>query len=126
MTNWKTAVIGVTPNENRYAFKAVTKLTDYGYPLVALGFRGGIVAGNDIILDWPKSISNLKVVTLYIGKQRQQDFYTYIIDLKPKKVIFNPGTENEDFYALLDKNGIEYEEACTLVLLSTGMYSENV
>ena len=95
---WKTAVIGVTPNENRYAFKAVTKLTAHKYPLVALGFRSGNVAGHDIVLDWPETIEDLKVVTLYIGPARQPDFYDYILGLQPKKVIFNPGTENEEFY----------------------------
>ena len=127
MTNtWKTAVIGVTPNANRYAFIAVTKLTEHDYPVVALGFRKGVVAGNDIILDWPKSIENLKVISMYIGVPRQPEFYEYLISLNPKKVIFNPGTENEAFYTKLNNAGIAYEEACTLVLLSTGVYSDGI
>ena len=126
MTDWNTAVIGVTPNQNRYAFKAVTELTAHKYPVTALGFRKGSVAGNDIILDWPNHIENLKVVSMYIGPARQPDFYDYIINLHPNKVIFNPGTENDEFYQLLKNNGIEYEEACTLVLLSTGVYSEGL
>lgn len=126
MTNWNTAIIGVTPNPNRYAFKAVTELTEHQYPVTPLGFRAGEVAGHPIILDWPKKIDNLKVVSLYIGPARQPDFYDYIINLHPTKVIFNPGTENEELYKLLSKNGIQYEEACTLVLLSTGVYSEGL
>jgi predicted CoA-binding protein len=124
--SWKTAVIGVTPNSNRYAFKAVTMLTEHKYPVVALGFRNGSVAGNEIILNWPQSIDNLKVITLYIGAPRQPEFYDYLISLNPKKIIFNPGTENEEFYSKLTNVGIEYEEACTLVLLSTGVYSNGI
>ena len=123
---WKTAVIGVTPNSNRYAYKAVTMLTEHNYPVVALGFRNGTVAGNDIILNWPQIIEDLKVITLYIGAPRQPEFYDYLISLNPKKVIFNPGTENEEFYTKLTNVGIEYEEACTLVLLSTGVYSNGI
>ena len=126
MVDWNTAVIGVTPNANRYAFKAVTELTSHQYPVTALGFRNGTVAGNDILLDWPKHIENLKVISMYIGSARQPDFYDYIINLHPTKVIFNPGTENEELYQLLTRNGIQYEEACTLVLLSTGMYSDGL
>tara|TARA_R110002050_G_scaffold109799_1_gene221381 strand:- start:112207 stop:112590 length:384 start_codon:yes stop_codon:yes gene_type:complete len=124
--DWKTAVIGATPNENRYAFKAVTKLTEHEYPVIALGFRDGEIAGNTIIKRWPSSISNIKVVSLYVGPARQPEFYNYIIGLHPKKVIFNPGTENKDFYQKLTENGIEFEEACTLVLLATGMYQDGL
>jgi predicted CoA-binding protein len=126
IANWKTAVIGVTPNENRYAFKAVTKLTENEFPVVALGFRSGEVAGHSILMDWPKTIEGLKVVTMYIGPARQPDFYDYIIGLNPKKVIFNPGTENEEFYKKLEQHGIEFEEACTLVLLSTNSYADGI
>lgn len=124
--SWMTAVIGVTPNQNRYAFKAVTKLCEHKYPVTALGFRTGDVACDSIITDWPKTIENLKVVSMYIGPARQPEFYDYIIELNPKKIIFNPGTENHEFYKMLDSVGIEYEEACTLVLLSTGAYSDGI
>ena len=126
MVNWKTAVIGVTPNTDRYAFKAVTKLTDHNFPVVALGFRNGEVAGNQIIKNWPTEIADLKVISMYIGPARQPDFYDYLINLNPKKIIFNPGTENEAFYQKLNTAGIEYEEACTLVLLSTGTYADGI
>lgn len=126
MVNWKTAVVGVTPNENRYAYKAVSKLREHNFPVTSLGFRPGNIAGVEIETIWPKSISNLKVVTMYIGVARQPEFYDYIINLSPKKVIFNPGTENIEFYKKLNAAGIQYEEACTLVLLSTGIYAEGI
>jgi len=126
MGNFMTAVIGVTPNQERYAYKAVTKLCELKFPVTALGFRAGDVACQSIIKDWPKSIANLKVVSMYIGPARQPDFYDYILDLNPQKVIFNPGTENQEFYQKLNSAGIEYEEACTLVLLSTGTYADGL
>ena len=119
---WKTAVIGVTPNPSRYAYQAVSRLHAHQYPLVALGFRSGTIAGQDIVLNWPSTIEGLKIVTLYIGPHRQPEFYDYIIGLKPQKIIFNPGTENPEFYSKLDQADILYEEACTLVLLSTNAF----
>ncbi|MFT4753772.1 MAG: putative CoA-binding protein [Salibacteraceae bacterium] len=122
MIKFNTAVIGATPNTNRYSFKALTMLNQHGFNAIPLGFRKGNITGLSIITDWPKEIENLKVVTMYIGPDRQAAFYDYIIDLKPKTIIFNPGTENPEFYAKLDQSNIQYEEACTLVLLSTGAF----
>lgn len=117
-----TAVIGASPNESRYSNIAIHRLTQQKHKIVALGFRIGKVADNQILTNWPVTIPNLKVVTLYLGPKRQPEFYDYILNLKPETVIFNPGTENKEFYTLLDQSGIKYEEACTLVLLSTGAY----
>ncbi|MGB0805367.1 MAG: CoA-binding protein [Salibacteraceae bacterium] len=125
MKSFNTAVIGASPNQDRYAFKAVKKLTDFGFKAIPLGFRSGEIDGNTILTDWPKKIDNLKVITLYLGPSRQPEFYNYIISLKPKTVIFNPGTENAEFYNKLEQANINFEEACTLVLLSTGAY-ENI
>lgn len=122
MNKFTTAVIGASPNSERYAFKAIAKLTDHDFPVIALGFRPGVISEKPIITDWPNSIENLKVVSLYLGPGRQVEFYDYIIGLHPKTVIFNPGTENVELYKKLTKAGINYEEACTLVLLSTGAY----
>ena len=123
---WITAVLGVTPNPERYAFRAVEKLTEHEFPSVALGFRKGTIAGVPILTEWPKEIDNLRVVSMYIGPARQPEFYDYIMGLHPEKVIFNPGTENEELYQLLNQEGILYEEACTLVLLSTGAFAKIV
>ena len=69
-----------------------------------------------------KSFENINTVTLYLNPKRQEGFYNYIVSLKPKRVLFNPGTENLEFYTILNENNIEYEEVCTLVLLSTNQY----
>lgn len=119
-----TAVIGASPNPARYGNIAVNRLVSHNFPVVALGFRNGEIAGIPIETNWPEEINNLKVVTLYLGPKRQPEFYDYILNLRPETVIFNPGTENAELYSLLDQAGIKYEEACTLVLLSTNEFKD--
>ncbi|MCD8529086.1 MAG: CoA-binding protein [Chitinophagales bacterium] len=117
----KTLVIGASQNPERYSFKAINMLREYGHEVVALSTRAGTV--KDIVFDTEKmAYKNIDTVTLYINPQIQKEYYTYIISLKPRRVIFNPGTENEDFEALLKQNGIESVIACTLVLLRTNQF----
>jgi predicted CoA-binding protein len=119
--NKKTLVLGATTKPERYAFKAVNMLVDKGHSVLALGQNAGEVAGVKI---QTKAIplKNIDTVTLYLNPMRQRDYYNYIVDTKPKRVIFNPGTENPEFYQLLKLNDIKVEVACTLVLLSTNQY----
>jgi predicted CoA-binding protein len=117
----KTLVIGASLKPERYSNMAIRKLVNYKHEVVALGLRKGEVAGIEIdtnILQY----KDIDTVSLYLNPKRQKEFYYYIISLAPKRVIFNPGTENVEFYKLLKKFDIEYEEACTLVLLSTGQF----
>ena len=74
--------------------------------------------------DWydAKAFENIDTVTLYVGPQNQPEYYQYIGDLNPRRVIFNPGTENPEFISQLKASGIYTEIACTLVLLATGHY----
>jgi len=118
----KTAVIGATPRTGKYAYQAVHRLKMHDHPVVPLGVRPGEVDGEPILTDWPEHIEDLDTVTLYVGPARQPKLYEYIIGLNPKRVIFNPGTENQEFYQQLEQAGIDYEEACTLVLLSLNAY----
>lgn len=113
-------VVGASPNESRYSNIATKMLTDYKHTVYPYGIRKGEIAGINIELEWPKKAFD--TVTMYVGPQLQDQYMQPIIDLKPKRVIFNPGTENDAFYAALDQAGIAYEEACTLVLLRTGQY----
>ena len=117
----KTLVLGATTKPDRYAFKAVTMLVDKGHSVLALGLNAGEVAGVKI---QTKAIplKNIDTVTLYLNPTRQRDYYNYIVEAKPKRVIFNPGTENPEFYQLLKLNDIKVEVACTLVLLTTNQY----
>ena len=117
----KTLVLGASTKPDRYAFKAVTMLVDKGNSVLAVGQNAGEVAGVKI---QTKAIplKNIDTVTLYLNPTRQRDYYNYIVEAKPKRVIFNPGTENPEFYQLLKLNDIKVEVACTLVLLTTNQY----
>ena len=119
----KTVVIGATPNQSRYAYLAADMLREYDHEVVPMGIKKGEVAGKEI-LDIRKkpAINGVDTVTLYIGPRHQPEWYDYILSLKPKRIIFNPGTENDEFEQLAEKNGIEALEACTLVLLRSHQY----
>ncbi|MGZ9735349.1 CoA-binding protein [Flavobacterium sp. GNP002] len=121
MKSKKTLVLGATTKPERYAFKAVNMLVEKGHSVLALGQNAGEVAGVKI---QTKAIplKNIDTVTLYLNPTRQRDYYNYIVEAKPKRVIFNPGTENPEFYQLLKLNDIKVEVACTLVLLATNQY----
>ncbi|UPS91747.1 MULTISPECIES: CoA-binding protein [unclassified Bizionia] len=117
----KTLVVGASLKPNRYSNIAINRLVNNQHEVVAFGLRGGTVAGVEIDTEL-KSYSDIDTVTLYLNPQRQVEYYDYIISLNPKRVIFNPGTENPEFYKRLDTANIESEVACTLVLLSTNQY----
>lgn len=117
-----TAIIGASPNESRYSFRAVQMLKSRGHEVLPLGKRQGDIGEEKIVTDWPKLVKDLDTVTLYVGPQHQPPLYDYILDLKPKRIIFNPGTENNELVKLARDKGIETEYACTLVLLSLGSY----
>lgn len=117
----KTLVIGASLKENRYSNIAIHRLKTYAHPVVAIGLREGEVAAVKIETEM-LPFTAIDTVTLYLNLQRQEDYYDYIISLKPERVIFNPGTENPVFYAMLKENTIATEVACTLVLLGTNQY----
>lgn len=117
----KTLVIGASKNPERYSYKAADKLLHHGHEIELLGLKPDEIFGHVIDTE-RKQYKDIDTVTLYIGQQRQPEYYDYIISLRPRRVIFNPGTENDEFIELLQKNGIETEVACTLVLLATEQY----
>lgn len=117
----KTLILGATPDPSRYANLAANRLVRYGHPIVNVGIKTGEVAG--VAIEKPNHIhQDIDTITLYVGPRHQEDLYTYIIDTKPRRIIFNPGTENYRLEKMAEENGIECLEACTLVLLSTGQY----
>ena len=121
-TSKKTLVIGATTNPSRYAYVAINRLRSHGHEVVAVGTSDGLVADVPIIKE-KMPFNNIDTVTLYIRPAVQRESYEdYIVSLKPKRVIFNPGTENPAFENRLIKEGIEPIEACTLVMLSVGNY----
>lgn len=117
----KTLVIGASQNPARYSNIAIKRLVGAGIPTIALGLRKGEVEGVKIETE-PLPFEHIDTITLYLGPPRQSQYYDYIISLNPERVIFNPGTENPEFYEILRKNGIEVEVACTLIMLSTNQY----
>jgi predicted CoA-binding protein len=117
----KTLILGATENPERYAYKAAHKLTENGHPIINVGIKKGDVAGQPIHVD--KAIfSNIDTITLYVGAKNQPEWYDYILQTKPQRLVFNPGTENTELKNLAQKEGIETIEACTLVMLSVGNY----
>lgn len=121
MKNKKTLVLGASENPTRYSNIAINRLTASNHAVVAIGQKEGEVAGVKIQTK-QVPFTNVDTVTLYLNPQRQRDYYNYIISLQPKRVIFNPGTENPELYQLLRANGIGVEVACTLVMLATNQY----
>lgn len=118
----KTLVIGAAPNPERYAYKAAKRLAAHDQEAVLYGLKKGDIDGNVILNEWPAHIPDLHTVTLYIGPDKQPAMYDKILALNPKRIIFNPGTENAEFVKLAKAKGIETDYACTLVLLTTGQY----
>lgn len=117
----KTLVIGASLKPSRYSNIAIKRLVQHGQPTVALGLREGEVEGVKIEKE-KLPFEDIDTVTLYLSPPRQPEYYDYILSLHPERVIFNPGTENPEFYEILQKNNIEVEPACTLVMLSTNQY----
>lgn len=117
----KTLVIGASLKPNRYSNMAINRLKNYDHDTVAIGLREGEVAGVSIHTN-TVNYKGIHTVTLYLNPERQKEYYEYIVSLKPQRVLFNPGTENPEFYAILKENDIDYEIACTLVLLGSNQY----
>lgn len=117
----RTLVLGASLKPSRYSNIAIKKLRDNDIETVAIGVQKGNVG--DVVIETENIFfKNIDTVTLYLNPERQKLYYEYIINLQPRRVIFNPGTENIEFIELLKENEIESEIACTLVLLSTKQY----
>ena len=116
-----TLVIGASVKPNRFSNIAVRNLLQHKIPVFAIGLREDEIYGVLIKKPFPQ-LENIDTVTMYIGVKNQPDYYNYILQLKPRRVIFNPGTENPDFERSLSEQGVEVVEGCTLIMLSDGTY----
>jgi len=121
MEKKKTLVLGASDNPSRYSYLAIRRLRNHGHPVVAIGRKQTVVEDVPVIKT-KEPISGVHTVTLYLNPLHQKEYYDYILSLKPKRIIFNPGAENEELEQLARSNNIQPLEACTLVLLSTGQY----
>lgn len=119
--NKKTLVLGASENPERYSNKAIKKLRIYGHDVIAVGNKEGKVDDVKIMKETPNE-KNIDTVTLYLNPKNQRPYYDYILSLQPQRIIFNPGTENEELQKLAAEKNIQTIEACTLVLLSIGDY----
>jgi uncharacterized protein len=117
----KTIVLGATPNPERYAYRATSRLKAHGHEVIPMGIRKGEIEGIKIENATPQ-YEGVDTVTLYLNPDLQKPYYDYIFSLKPKRIIFNPGTENFELIRLAKERGIETELGCTLVMLSIGNY----
>jgi uncharacterized protein len=121
MANKKTLVLGASENPSRYSNMAINRLKQKGHEVVAIGSKEGDVNGITIKKE-KQDFKDIDTVTLYLNPQRQQEYQDYILSLHPKRIIFNPGTENDELWQKAKNAGIQPIEACTLVMLSTGQF----
>jgi len=119
----KTVILGATPNPQRYAYLAAEKLNAHGEAFVLVGIKSGEVFGQPILdLRTKPAVPDVDTITMYMNADNQREWMAYILSLKPRRIIFNPGAENPELATLANKQGIETENACTLVMLATGVY----
>ena len=117
----KTLVVGASPDSSRYSYLAINMLREAGHPVLAIGKKTGEAA--DVKIQKERfTDTDIDTITLYINPTFQKEYYDYFLQLRPKRIIFNPGTENPELAALAHQAGIRTIEACTLVLLRTGQY----
>jgi predicted CoA-binding protein len=117
----KTLVMGASDNPARYSYLAINRLREEGHPVLAIGSHKATVG--DVEIDTStQNYNQVDTVTMYLNPNNQKGYYQYLLSLKPRRIIFNPGAENPELEELARKNGIKVQEACTLVLLSTGQF----
>lgn len=123
MSKKKTVIVGSSTNKGRYAWLAAQMLDEYGYPFVPLGIKKGDVLGREILdIRTRPAIEDVDTITLYLSPVHQKEWYEYLLNLEPTRIIFNPGTENEEFERLARERGVEVMQACTLVLLRSKQF----
>jgi len=119
----KTLIVGATPNPSRYAFVAAGMFDDRDMEFIPIGIKKGELFGKEILdLRQKPALEDIDTITLYIGPDHQEEWIDYLLSLNPKRIIFNPGTENPEFFQAAKKQGVEVTPAWTLVMLSTGQY----
>ncbi len=121
MKNKITVVLGASPNPVRFSHKAVKSLIRHGYEVIPVGYRKGTIQDKEILTGMP-SVDNVDTISLYLGIARQPQYYDYMLSLRPRRIIFNPGTVNPDFMEKLKQNGIEAIDGCLLMMLNSGEY----
>ncbi len=117
----KTLVLGASTNPERYSYKCISLLRQKGFETVAVGRKSGKVEDVDILTN-QELFPDIDTVNIYLSAKNLQEYEDYLIQLKPNRILFPPGTENPEFEERLNKTTIKYERACPLVMLKTGTY----
>jgi len=117
----KTLVLGASPNPERYSYKAIVSLREKGYEVIAIGKKKGKVEDVEIIQE-KLTFDDIDTIAMYLSPENQKEYYDYILSLKPRRIIFNPGTENQELYKIAKEANIEVIEWCVLVMLSLNRY----
>src|SRR5512140_1491542 len=117
-----TLVLGASPDNERYSNKAVRSLKNKNIPVIGIGKKEGYIDDLKIIKGLPDNLGPVHTIGLYLNAINQKEYYCYILSLNPKRVIFNPGTENDEFAELLTDEGIEVVSGCMLVMLACGQF----
>lgn len=117
----KTVVLGAAENPDRYSCKAVKALLRNDYEVVPVGFRAGLIKDIEILTGKPH-VEDVDTILIYMGARKQTDFYEYILNLKPRRVVFNPGAENPELQDILKEKGIEVVKDCALIMINTDHY----
>lgn len=122
MNTQKVLLLGASTNPERYAYMAAKLLLQKSYEVILVGIKAGNLNSTKIETDKNKIFLDIDTITLYVGAKNQSEWYEYILKTNPRRIIFNPGTENPELYEKAKQQGIECIEACTLVLLRTGQF----
>lgn len=122
MTKKNTLVLGASLKPERYSFQAIHRLRVAGHPVHAIGGVAGQIGDVVVHTQADESLDDIDTVSMYLQAGRQHVYEAFLLALRPKRVLFNPGTENPALSKILQEAGIATETACTLVLLSTDQY----
>jgi predicted CoA-binding protein len=117
-----TLVLGASSKPERFSNKAVLRLQKYNHHVIALGLKDDYIGNLRIRKGMPQDLGPVHTVALYLGAVNQKQYYNYIISLKPKRIVFNPGTVNPELAELAKKNGIDTINDCILTMLNSGRY----
>ena len=120
--NQRVVVVGASPNPERYSNRAVRLLVQHGHEVVPINPVASSIEGLPVVPKLEQVNGNVDTVTLYVSAKISSAMEGPLADLEPGRVIFNPGAENPALRATLEAKGIETEEACTLVLLTTNQF----
>jgi predicted CoA-binding protein len=114
-------VLGASPNPERYSNKAVRRLISNNYQVVAIGKRKGFIGDVPIITEQPE-LNDVHTVLIYLAPYHQGEIFDYVISLRPKRVIFNPGTESPEFEEWLNSYDIKTVRDCSLLMMAGGRF----